>query len=162
MGSDVLIVMNTGVLSEWLGSNMSAGQSGGVLLLGQLGSFHFSLILNVFIYSFFYFLMYLNFHCQIYLLIYSLSCLLLNFWYFFIHKFSWFPQSKILCVFECSFCSFTVCVCLCAWDLFACLFAYSTKLCLCVLSFFSGTCICCIYVGLYMCASVCFCIYNTV
>ena len=46
------------------------------------------------------------------LFIYSLNDLFLNFWYFFIHKFNCFPQSKILCVFECSFCSFTVHVCL--------------------------------------------------
>ena len=47
------------------------------------------------------------------LFIYSLDYLFLNFWYFSIHKFNWFPQSKILCVFECSFCSFTVRACLC-------------------------------------------------
>ena len=46
---DVLIGMNTRVLSGWLGSKISAAQSGGETLLGQLGSFNFSLILNVFI-----------------------------------------------------------------------------------------------------------------
>ena len=86
---------------------------GGGWLLGQLGPFHFSLILNMSIYSRLYFLTYLDFHWQIYLFIYSLDYLFLNFWYFSIHKFNWFPQSKILCVFECSFCSFTVRACLC-------------------------------------------------
>ena len=62
IGVDVLIRMNTRVLGGWLGSKISAGQSGGVSLLGQLGPFHFSLILNIFIYSFLYFLMYLDFH----------------------------------------------------------------------------------------------------
>ena len=49
---DILIRMNTRVLGGWLGSKISAGQSGGVSLLGQLGPFHFSLTLNMFIYSF--------------------------------------------------------------------------------------------------------------
>ena len=53
LGLDVLIRMNTRVLG---------GQSGGVLLFGQLGPFHFSLKLNVFIYSFLYFVMHLDFH----------------------------------------------------------------------------------------------------
>ena len=59
---DVLIRMNTRVLVVWLVSKISAGQRGGVLLLRQLGPFHFSLMLNVFIYSFLYFLMHLDFH----------------------------------------------------------------------------------------------------
>ena len=46
---DVLIRMNTRVLSGWLGSKISAAQSGGASLLGQLGPFNFSLILNIFI-----------------------------------------------------------------------------------------------------------------
>ena len=120
MTVDALIGMNTRVLNGWLGSKISAGQSGGILLLGQLGPFHFSLTLKVSVYSFLHFLMHLDFHWQIYLFvyificlfIYSLNYLFLNFWYFFIHKFNWFPQIKIVCVFECSFCSFTVRACL--------------------------------------------------
>ena len=52
---DVLIRVNTRILSGWLGSKISTGQSGGVSLLGQLDPFHFSLILNIFI-NFFVFL----------------------------------------------------------------------------------------------------------
>ena len=59
---DVLIGMNTRVLGGWLGSKISAGQSGGVSLSGQLGLFYFPLILHIFIYSFIYFLMHLDFH----------------------------------------------------------------------------------------------------
>ena len=62
IGLYVLIRMNTTVSGGSSGSKISAGQSGGVLFLGQLGPFHFSLILNIFIYSFLYFLMYLDFH----------------------------------------------------------------------------------------------------
>ena len=69
MGMDVLIGMNGG-LGAWLGSKISAGQSGGVLLLGQWGPFHFSLIVNVFIYWFLYFLMHLDFYWQTDLFIY--------------------------------------------------------------------------------------------
>ena len=57
MGMDPLIRMNPRVLGGWFGIKISAGQSGGVSLLGQLGPFHFSLILKVFIYSCLYFLM---------------------------------------------------------------------------------------------------------
>ena len=99
--------------NEYLGNKISAGQSGGVSRLGELGPFYFSLILNIFIYSFLYFLMHLDSHRKIYIFIYSLNNLFLNFWYSFITKFNWFSQSKIFCVFECSFCSFTVPVCLC-------------------------------------------------
>ena len=119
----------------------------GFLPLGQFGQFHFSfLILNAFIYSFLYFVMHLDFHCQIYLFIYSLNHLFLNFWYFFIHIFNWLPQSKILFIYSA-----------CVSDLFACLFAFSTVLCL---SFCPRLVYVCTYVGLYMCMSVCFCIYN--
>ena len=62
MGMDVVIGMNTRILGGWLGNKISAGQSGGVPLLGELAQFHFSLILNVLIYSFLYFLMHLDFH----------------------------------------------------------------------------------------------------
>ena len=62
VGLDVLIRMNTRVLGGWLGSKISAGQSGGVSLLGQLGPFHFSLILSIFIYSCLNFLIYLDFY----------------------------------------------------------------------------------------------------
>ena len=62
MGVNVLIGMNARVLGGWLGSKISAGQSGEVPLLGELGPFHFSLILNLFIYSFLYFFMHLDFH----------------------------------------------------------------------------------------------------
>ena len=78
---NVLIRINSTVLGGWLRSKISAGQSGGVSLLRQLGSFQ--------------------------------GQLFLNFWYFFIHKLNRFPQSKIICVFWCSFCSFTVHACLC-------------------------------------------------
>ena len=59
---DVLIGMNTRVLGGLVGSKISTGQSGWVSLLGQLGPFHFSLILNILIYSFLYLLMHLDFH----------------------------------------------------------------------------------------------------
>ena len=59
---DVLTGINTRALGGWLGSKICAGQGGGVSFLGQLGQFHFSLILNIFIYSFLCFLMHLDFN----------------------------------------------------------------------------------------------------
>ena len=60
--------------------------------------------------------------------IYSLNYLLLSFWYYFIHKFNWFSQNKIFCVFECLFClsavlayvcvCVCVCMCLCLWRIY--------------------------------------------
>ena len=151
MGVVLLIGMNTRVLSGWLGSKISAGYSGRVSHLGQLGPFHFPLILNVFIYSFLYFLKHLDFHWQIYLFIYWLNYLFLNFWYFFIPKLNCFFQGIILCVFECPFCSFAVRVCLCV---------PVTYLHVSLDNLLYFVCACCVFVqDLYMFVPMLVCIY---
>ena len=150
--------MNTRVLGGWLSSKISAGQSGGVPLLWQLGPFHFSLILNVFIHSLLYFLIDLGFYWQYDLFIHSLNDLFLNFWYFFTHKFNWFCQSKILCVFECSF-LFIYSACVSVTYLHFCFHIALYFVCPCCL-FCLRLVYVCAYVGLYMCTSVCFCIYK--
>lgn len=65
--------------------------------------------------------------------IYSLNYLLLSFWYYFIHKFNWFSQNKIFCVFECLFCLSAVlayvCVCLCVHVSVSVTYLY---VCLCI------------------------------
>ena len=109
MGLHLLIGMNTRVLRGWLDNKISAGQSGGVLLLQQLGQFHFfSNTKHIYL---FISLFYDAFRFPLGNLVVLVICL--NFLYFFIHKFNCFSESKILCVFEYSFCSFTVQVCLC-------------------------------------------------
>ena len=150
MGLHLLIGMNTRVLRGWLDNKISAGQSGGVLLLQQLGQFHFfSNTKHIYL---FISLFYDAFRFPLGNLVVLVICL--NFLYFFIHKFNCFSESKILCVFEYSFCSFTVQVSVCVYDLFAYLFTYSTVLCLFMLSFCSRPVYVYTYVDPYMCASV--------
>ena len=81
--------------------------------------------------------------------IYSLNYLFLNIWYFFIHKFNWFPQSKILCFWMFILFIYSAHACLCVCDLLARLFAYST----CTL-FVHAALLFKTYICLYLCWSV--------
>ena len=90
IGVDALIGMNTeGFGGGWLGSKISAGQSGGVFLLGmgvkayckddRIGVVRvtgFFMGLSIYLFTEF---------------------LFLNFWYYLIYKFNWFSHSKMLC-----------------------------------------------------------------
>ena len=151
---DVLIGINTRVLGGLVGSKISTGQSGGGLL-GQLGPI--SLFFNI--KHIYFFISYAFRFPLTNLFIYSLNYLFLNLWYFFIHKFNWFPQSKILCVFESSFCSFGVRARLCVSVTYLHVYLHTP---LSMLPFCSRLLYACNYVDLYICTSVCFCIYNIV
>ena len=101
---------------------------------------------------FFIFFKHLDFPLTNLFIIYSLNYLFLNFWYFFIHKFNWFPQSKFFCVFECQFFSFTLHVCLCVPVTYL-------HVCFCIAlyaDFLFKT-----YICLYLCWSVyvCICVF---
>ena len=71
-GVDVLIGINTRVLGSWLCNKIFASKSGGALLLGQLGQFHFFYTKRIYLFIclFIYFLMLLGLHWQIYLFVY--------------------------------------------------------------------------------------------
>ena len=139
-----------------MGSKVSAGQSGGVSLLRQLGPFHFSLILNIFIHFFIFLIIWISIDKFVCLFIYSLNYFFLNFWYFFIHKLSWFPKVK-LCVFECSFCSFTVRACLCVFVtyLHVCLHIPLCFVCSCCLFVQDW----CMFVPMLVCTCVRLCVF---
>ena len=71
----------------------------------------------------------------------------------FIHKFNWFSQSKILCDFECLFCSFAVHVCLCM---------SVTYLHVCLYTPLYFVCACCLFVQdlyMFLCKLVCICVH---
>ena len=158
---DVLIRMNTRILGGWLGSKISAGQSGGGIAFRTIrpislffNTKHIYLFMSLFSYAFRFLLTKL--------FIYSLNYLFLNFWYFFIHEFNWFPQSKISCGFECSFCSFTVRVCLWLICMFVCIFnctlfvhaASLFKTCICLYLCWSAYVYICVFLYLQYCVNV--------
>ena len=102
--------------------------------------------------------MHFDFHWQIYLLNYLFG----NFWYFFMHKFNWFPQSKILCFWMFILFIYSACVSVTYFHVCSCIQLYFVYVCcVSVPDFFVPMLVCiCVRLSVFVFTILCKSLYQ--